>query len=357
MKLAESTVCINNTTGMRDDVKTPSGWLLRPFAWLVTAIGFLFRVVLILWAALAIYYSNLPWAWLRLLLFVAFIAFSVWALWLTRRRQMSLVFACVFVGVLVWWISIQPSHDREWRPEVTVMPRAIIDGDRIRITGYRNFDYRSRDNFVVRHEEREVSLSHLTSVDFFVSYWKVGPVGHTFLSFIFDNAPPLSISIETRPEVGEDFAPIASLFKQFELIYVVGDERDIVRVRTNYRDEDVYLYRIKTSPENARRLFLVYLQRINELADQAEFYHLLSNSCTVNIVRYANAAGRVGRWNFRHFFNGFIDGYLYNSGRVDTTLPFEELRRRSRINEAAQAADDAPDFSERIRASLPAVQP
>ena len=121
------------------------------------------------------------------------------------------------------------------------------------------------------------------------------------MSFIFDNAPPLSISIETRPEVGEGFAPIASLFKQFELIYVVGDERDIVRVRTNYRDEEVYLYRIKTSPENARRLFLVYLERINELADQPEFYHLLSNSCTINIVRYANAAGRVGRFDFRHF--------------------------------------------------------
>ena len=63
------------------------------------------------------------------------------------------------------------------------------------------------------------------------------PVSHTFLSFIFDNAPPVSISIETRPEVGEGFDPLASLFKQFELIYVVGDERDIVRVRTNYRDE------------------------------------------------------------------------------------------------------------------------
>ena len=176
----------------------------------------------------------------------------------------------------------------------------------------------------MRYEEREVSLSHLTWVDFFVSYWKVGPVGHTFLSFVFDNAPPVSISIETRPEVGESFASIASLFKQFELIYVVGDERDIVRVRTNYRDEEVYLYRIKTSPENARRLFLVYLDRINELADQAEFYHLLGNSCTVNIVRYANAAGRVGRSNFRHYLNGFIDGYLYSTGRVDTTLPFEE---------------------------------
>jgi Domain of unknown function (DUF4105) len=227
----------------------------------------------------------------------------------------------------------------------------------VRITGFRNFEYHSRDDFTVQYEEREVSLSHLTSVDFFVSYWKVGPVGHTFLSFVFDNAPPVSISIETRPEVGESFAPIASLFKQFELIYVVGDERDIVRVRTNYRDEEVYLYRIKTSPENARRLFLIYLERINKLADRPEFYNLLSNSCTVNIVRYANAAGRVGRSDFRHYLNGFIDGYLYNTGRVDTTLPFEELRRHSRINEAAQAPDKAIDFSRRIRASLPTVQP
>jgi hypothetical protein len=337
--------------------KTPKGWLFRSFGWLVSGIRFLFRTLLILWAALAIYYSNIPWAWLRLLLAVAFVAFSIWAIWLTRRRHMSLAFAALFLGVLVWWLSIQPSHDREWRPVVAVMPRAIIDGDHVRITGYRNFDYRSSDDFVVRYEEREVSLSHLTSLDFFVSYWKVGPVGHTFLSFIFDNAPPLCISIETRPEAGEVFAPIASLFKQFELIYVVGDERDIVRVRTNYREEDVYLYRMKTSPENARRLLLIYLERINELADQPEFYHLLSNSCTVNIVRYANAAGRVGRPDFRHYLNGLIDGYLYNTGRVDTTLPFEELRRRSRINEAAHGADHAPDFSQRIRASLPTLQP
>ena len=179
--------------------------------------------------------------------------------------------------------------------------------------------------------------------------------GHTFLSFIFDNAPPLSISIETRPEVGEGFAPVASLFKQFELIYVVGDERDLVGVRTNHRNETVYLYRLNSSAEDARRLFMVYLERINELADRPEFYHLLSNSCTINIVRYANAAGREGRFDIRHLFNGLVDSYLYHSGRVDTTLPFDELRRRcaSLINGAAQAADGAPDFSQRIRASLP----
>ena len=165
----------------------------------------------------------------------------------------------------------------------------------------------------------------------------------------------MSISIETRPEVGEGFNPIGSLFKQFELIYVVGDERDLVGVRTNYRKGTVYLYRLNSAPDNVRRLLMVYLKRINELADRPEFYHLLSNSCTVNIIRYANAAGRAGRFDIRHLLNGLIDSYLYHSDRVDTTLPFDELRRRSRINEAAQAADDAPDFSERIRASLPTI--
>jgi hypothetical protein len=270
---------------------------------------------------------------------------------------MKWVFAGVFIGVVVAWSTIQPSHDRPWRPEVAVMPRVAIEGDRVRITGVRNFDYRTRNDFTVHYEEREVLLSHLIHVDFYVSYWAPGLVAHTFVSFIFDNAPPLSISIETRPEVGEDFAPIASLFKQFELIYVVGDERDLVRLRTNYRNEEVYLYRLNVSAESARRLLMVYLKRINDLADRAEFYHLLSNSCTINIVRYANAAGRVGRFNIRHLFNGLIDGYLYNSGRIDTTLPFDELRRRSRINEAARAADQAPDFSQRIRASVPTIHP
>jgi len=331
------------------------GFSSRFFGWLIAGIWFLCRVLLIAWATLAIYYSNLPWAWLRLGLAVAFAAFAIWALWLSRQRRMSVAFIALYLGVVAWWISIPPSHDREWRPEVAVMPRAVIDGDRVRITGVRNFDYRTRNDFTVRYEEREVLLSHLTGVDFYVSYWSEGLVGHTFLSFIFDNAPPLSISIETRPEVGEGFNPIASLFKQFELIYVVGDERDIVGVRTNHRLETVYLYRLNASPDKVRELLLVYLERINELADRPEFYHLLSNSCTINIIRYLNAAGRKGRFDIRHLFNGLIDSYLYHSGRVDTTLPFDELRRRSLINEAAQAADDAPDFSQRIRASVPTI--
>ena len=338
-----------------EPLSSDRSFLSRSFGWLIGGIWVVCQVVLIAWGTLAIYYSNLPWAALRFTVAAAFAAFAVWACWVSPRRGMFAVFLALFFVVVVWWISISASHDRPWRPEVAVMPRAIIDGDRVRITGVRNFDYRSRNDFTVRYEEREIRLSHLTALDFFVSYWSEGLVGHTFLSFIFDNAPPLSISIETRPEVGEGFAPIASMFKQFELIYVVGDERDLVRVRTNYRNENVYLYRLNASADDGRRLLLVYLARINELADRPEFYHLLSNSCTINIVRYANAAGRVGRFDIRHLLNGLVDGYLYHSGRLDTTLPFDELRRRSLINEAAQAADDAPDFSERIRASLPTI--
>ena len=317
----------------------------------------LFRILVIAWTTLAIYFSNLPWPELRLALAVVFAAFTVWAFWLSRRGRMRAAAYALVFGVIGWWITIAPSHDRNWRPEVAVMPRAFIEGDRVRLTGVRNFDYRSRNDFTVHYEEREVDLSHLTGLDFYVSYWAEGPVAHTFVSFDFDNAAPLSISIETRPEVGRGFEPIASMFKQFELIYVVGEERDIVGVRAIHRRESVYLYHLNTSFADTRELLMVYLERINELADRPEFYHQLTNSCTININRYANATGRKGGFDFRHLLNGFIDSYLYHSGRVDTTLPFDELRRRSLINESAREAHSAPEpeFSRRIRAFLPTL--
>ena len=325
--------------------------------WLIAGIKLGVQILVITWTTLAIYFSNLPWPALRVGLAVAFAAFAIWAFWLSRQRRMPAVAIALVLGVIAWWLTIAPSHDRNWRPEVAVMPRAFIEGDHVRITGVRDFDYRSQNDFSVHYEEREIDLSHLTGLDFFVSYWSKGPVAHTFVSFIFDNASPLCISIETRPEVGEGFNPIASMFKQFELIYVVGEERDIVGVRAIHRQEWVFLYQLNTSPEDARRLLLVYLARINELADRPEFYNLLTNSCTINIIRYANAAGRQGRFDIRHLFNGLIDSYLYHSGRVDTTLPFDELRRRSLINEDAKAAGGAPEpeFSQRIRASLPTI--
>ena len=324
---------------------------------LIVALKVLVQIVVLIWTTLAIYYSNLPWPALRSAMALVFAAFAIWAFWLSRRRYMPWVAFVLVLAVVAWWITIAPSHNRNWRPEVAVLPRAFVDGDHVRITGVRNFDYRSRNDFTAHHEEREFDLSHLIGLDFYVSYWAEGVVAHTFVSFIFDNTAPLCISIETRPEVGRGFEPIPSMFKQFELIYVVGEERDIVGVRAIHRRETVYLYHVDCSLADTRQLLLVYLKRINELADRPEFYNLLTNSCTINIIRYANAAGREGRFDFRHLLNGLIDSYLYHSGRLDTSLPFEELRRRSLINKEAKAADGAPEpeFSERIRASLPTI--
>ena len=338
--------------------KVPAPRSSRFIRGLLRALRGVFQALACVWATLAIYFSNLPGDWLRLALALAFAIFGVWALWLSRQAKARCVLAGLFVAVFIWYLCIPPSHDRAWRRDVATMPRATIDGDRVVFTGYRNFIYRSNDDFTERYEEREVSLSHLTSADFYISYWQLGPIGHTFLSFNFDNAPPVCISIETRPEADEGFAPLASIFKQFELIYVVGDERDLVRSRTNYRNEEVFLYHLNASPEAARRLFLVYLDRINELADHAEWYHLLKNNCTLNIVRYKNAAGRDGSFDFRHLANGWFDRYLHDAGMVNTTMPFEELRQKSHINKVAGATPDiltAREFSKQIRKVLPGI--
>jgi hypothetical protein len=334
-----------------NSAKRGKGRCIRLLRWLLTALRVFILFLLITWAALALIYSHLPWTWARVTLASALVAFSIWSLWVTRRRRMRWAFAAAFLAVLAWFISVRPSNDRPWRPEVAVVPRAVIDGDHVHLTGVRNFNYRTRDDFDIRYEDRDVSISDLTSVDFYISYWTPGPVAHTFLSFCFAHAPPVCISIEVRPEIGESFNPVGSMFKMFELIYIVGDERDIVRLRTNYRSEDVFLYHILAPPDASQRLFRIYLDRINQLADHPEFYHLLSNNCTLNIFRYANAAGRTGGFPIGHLINGWVDRYLYRSGTIDTSLPFDESRRRAHINAAAQAADQSPDFSDLIRRS------
>ena len=188
-------------------------WIARPCRWCGTGLRRAAQFLLITWSALALYYSNLPWAWARVASAVAFAGFEVWALWVRRGARLRWAFAGSFAAVAVWWACIPASHDRPWRPEVAVLPRAVLDGDRVRLTGVRHFTYRSEDDFDVRYEQREVRLAHLVSVDLFVSYWKIGPVAHTFVSFGFDDGtPPVCVSIEARPEVGKRFNALATMF-------------------------------------------------------------------------------------------------------------------------------------------------
>jgi len=355
----------DNSPEIQSDVKDRSHassaasrvrWLL---GLALAALRFVFLLLVIAWGVLALYYSNLPWEAGRVGLAAVFGVFAICAIWVMRSSRWRWAFGLVFTGVVVWFALIPASNDRPWRAEVKRPASAAITSDRVLLTNFRNFTFRTRDDFDIRYEEREVDISRINSIDLLISYWMPGPVAHTFLSFNFDDhTPPVCISIETRPEIGEGFNPLASMFKQLELIYVVGDERDLVRVRTEHRNEDVFLYRVRTSPEAARALFRLYLDRINSLAGRPEWYHLLKNNCTLNVIRYSRAVGgNHRRFELSHFLNGFIDAYLFHLGILDTSLEFDELRRRSHINDAARAAGDAEDFSAQIRRGLPGIDP
>jgi hypothetical protein len=173
------------------------------------------------------------------------------------------------------------------------------------------------------------------------------------MSWAFADGRQLAISIETRKESDESYSAVLGFFRQFELYYVVADERDLVRLRTNYRGEDVYLYHLRTTPETARAILEDYLEEINRLAERPKWYNAMTHNCTTVIRHHIQHVAPGNPWNWRILVNGVIDQLGYMRGTVDTSLPFEELRQRSHVSEEAQAADDDPDFSLRIREGLP----
>jgi hypothetical protein len=220
----------------------------------------------------------------------------------------------------------------------------------------RNFDYRTEADRTTAYYDKTVDLNRLESVDLIASYWAGPAIAHILLSFGFGEDSHIAISIERRDERGEDYSTIKGLFKQYELFYVVADERDVIRLRTNIRHdppEDVYLYPLRGSKENARRIFLEYLRKINALHRQPEFYNTLTANCTSNIWLHARINPNSTPYSWKILLSGYLPEYLYEHGRLDTRLPFTDLQRLSRINTAARAADDAADFSLRIRAGLP----
>ena len=272
-----------------------------------------------------------------------------------NEPALALFLSAAFLLLVAWWSTIPPSQDRDWAPEYAKLVHATINGDLVTIHNIRNFDYRTETDFTPRYYDKTFDLRQLDSVDVIATYWMGDAIAHVFLSFGFSGKDFLAISIETRRERGESYSTIAGFFKQYELFYVVADERDLIRLRTNYRKdppEDVYLYRSRAPADNARRLFLDYIREINSLAEKPEFYNALTTNCTTSILTHT----RVNQGNlplsWKVLLSGYVPQYLYERGAIDTSLPFEELKRRSLINAAAQAADTAPDFSQRIRAKL-----
>jgi len=222
----------------------------------------------------------------------------------------------------------------------------------VTIHNVRNFDYRTESDFTPRYDTRRYDLSQLRGLDMFVNYWGSPLIAHPIPSFDFGNQGHICFSIETRPERGEAYSAIRGFYRQYELIYVAADERDVIRVRTNFRtSEDVYLYRLNLPLEQVRGRFVEYVRRINELHARPEWYNAVTTNCTTSIRSQHDAKDRVP-WDWRILANGKADEMLYELGVLDHALPFAELKRRAHINERAKAIKDASDFSERIRTHL-----
>jgi hypothetical protein len=317
-----------------------------------------FLLVAIAWGAAAIWIDGPASRLVAGVLAGGFAIASIGAPFLVRPRRRGVLVALALLGAVVaWWLAIPARNDRDWIADVARPARAQIDGSQITIENVRNFDYRSDTDFSEHWETRHYDLDDLVGVDLFLSFWGPTLIAHTIVAWEFSNAPPLAISIETRKEKGEQYSAVLGFFRQYELYYVVADERDLVRVRTNVRGEHVFLYRIRMPVARARELLLDYLKTVNELAAQPAWYNAATGNCTTTIRHHVQDTGAANPWDWRILANGRLDQLLYERGNVDTTLPFAELRARSDVTEKAKAADADPAFSQRIRAGVPGFEP
>ncbi|HSP42964.1 MAG TPA: DUF4105 domain-containing protein [Luteolibacter sp.] len=326
---------------------------LRIVLWTGAAVTWLLLLVWTLWAFGALWF-DFPQESLRPWVAAVYAVLPVVVVLIVRPRwRAKLAVAMANLLVMLWWLSLQPRQYRDWKAEVAVTPYAEIDGDVVTLHNVRNFDYRTETDFTPRYETRRLDLKNLRGVDLFLNYWGSPYMAHPILSYDFGGDGRVCFSIETRPEKGEVYSALGGLYRMFELHYVVADERDVVRPRSNFRkDEDVYLYRIKAS--RVRESFLEYVRAVNELHENPRWYNAVTNNCTT-AIRQQRAASDRAPWDWRMLANGLGDELLYENGAIDRSLPFAELKRISHINPRAHDAGDATDFSERIRVGLPGM--
>jgi hypothetical protein len=309
------------------------------------------------WGVLAIIFAGPANALLRNSLAGAFAVVALvalLALGVRRWRGRTLaVHLAQFAGLLFCWYRLEPSNERDWQADVAVLPHASFDGDLVTVHNIRNFDYRSETDYTPAWYDKQFDLRKLQGVDLIASYWMGPVIAHVFLSFDFGDGDHLAVSIETRKEKGESYSTLKGFFRQYELYYVVADERDLIRLRTNYRRnpaEDVYLYQLHAPIEHGRQLFLEYMQRINALKEQPKFYNSLTINCTTGMWLHSRVNPQHLPFDWRIIASGYVPQLLYQHGLLYSAgLPFAEVRRRAHINARAQAADDAADFSRRIR--------
>ena len=327
--------------------------VLRPLLRLLLTLLILLST---LWGALVLIY-RLPWptpAVYALVVCWCVLAVSLLVLlWRKPPLRALSAYLLAFAALLGWWFSLQPSNQRAWADDVARISHGRLDGEQLHLDNVRNFHWRSDQDYDIRWESRDYDLRQLTSVDMLTSYWGMPAIAHILVSFGFEDGRQLVFTVETRKEKDESYSELGGFFKEFELSIVATDERDAVRVRSNVRDEDVYLYRIDMPQAAMRELLLSYVEQANGLVSRPRFYNTLTANCT-SIV-FDMVQGIIGGLPVDHrlLLTGYLPGYVQDIGGLQAGFSLDELRQQGRITERARLADAATDFSARIRQGVP----
>ncbi|WP_294540007.1 DUF4105 domain-containing protein [uncultured Rhodoblastus sp.] len=329
---------------------------LSLWALALAAVGFA------LWGAGALWFQAPFAAPVRLLLcglWLVLLLGGAAGLFSGRRWQALGAMALAVAALLTWWSTILPTNEGDWAGGLDRTVRGSVDGDILTLTDVRDFDWRSESDFTPRWETRRYDLSKLVSVDLLANYWMGEPIAHTLLSFGFSDGRFLVWSIEMRLRKGQQFSALGGLFKTAELISLAGDERDIIRLRTNVRREDVRLFRMNTRPVVAREILLTYVDEANDLADRPRWYNTLTTNCTTVVFHIVRAVAPGMPFDWRVLVSGYLPDFAYERGALDSSLPFPQLREKSKISPRAIAADalPSPAFSQAIRTHVPGFLP
>lgn len=313
-----------------------------------------------LWAVLAIYFGDSHTGIVQTAIAAIVGLFGLTTLislgFATWRKRFLVVYSILFVLIVSgWWFVVQPSNTRQWQADLAKLPYATVEGDRVTVHNIRNMDYRSEFDYTLAYYDKSYDLNTLKSIDLFAVYWMGPAIAHTIISFNFGDKDYLAVSIEARKEQGEGYSTIKGFFRQYELTYIVADERDVIRLRTNYRNnppEQVYLYQLHPPKENVRRLFLEYIKEINELYEKPAFYNTLLDNCTTAIWFNTRVNPNHLPFSWKILLSGYLPDYIYESGGMNTKIPFEQLHQQAHINAAAKMFDKSPNFSQDIRAMI-----
>jgi len=308
-----------------------------------------------LWCTVAVYFIILPDKLIASIAAGAFAIFIPLIFFLLAKRKLGLLLIILaYIAVLIAWNNMQASNDREWMPSVARSPYAITQGKLISVYNIRNFDYQTELDFSEKYYDKTYNMDELESLSLMLSYWDGGTaVAHTILSFGFKNGDYLAVSAETRLEKDEPQELIQGFFNQYELIYILADESDVIRLRTNFRKEEVFLYPLRVSKENIRKIFDVIITRVNRLYQQPEFYNTLTQNCFTTLRSdLRTIAPPKNKFDWRILANGYSDQMLYENNDIDTDLSFTEAKQYFHINQYVSDDNSSEDFSLRIRPNL-----